>query len=305
MVHLRRRTKLFKSGFISILGRPNVGKSTFFNKVLGDKISIVTNKPQTTRNRISGIKNFPDAQMIFLDTPGIHKPKNPLNRAIVKAAQETIGNADILLMLVEANSDVRQHDVLITESLRSVKVPVLLVINKIDLIEKKYLLPLIDKFRKLYNYKEIFPICALNGEGITDLVNSIKDNLPEGPRLFPEDILTDATERFIASEFIREQITIFTKQEIPYSSAVVVDSFKEDEDKNLIKISATINVEKESQKAIMIGKRGIMLKNIGTQARKHMENLFGARVFLELFVRVRKDWTNSERMLTEFGLIKR
>jgi len=296
---------LFKSGFISILGRPNVGKSTFFNKVLGDKISIVTNKPQTTRNRISGIKNFPDAQMIFLDTPGIHKPKNPLNRAIVKAAQETIGNADILLMLVEANSDVRQHDVLITESLRSVKVPVLLVINKIDLIEKKYLLPLIDKFRKLYNYKEIFPICALNGEGITDLVNSIKDNLPEGPRLFPEDILTDATERFIASEFIREQITIFTKQEIPYSSAVVVDSFKEDEDKNLIKISATINVEKESQKAIMIGKRGIMLKNIGTQARKHMENLFGARVFLELFVRVRKDWTNSERMLTEFGLIKR
>jgi GTP-binding protein Era len=296
---------LFKSGFISILGRPNVGKSTFFNTVLGDKISIVTNKPQTTRNRISGIKNFPDAQMIFLDTPGIHKPKNPLNRAIVKAAQETIGNADILLMLVEANSDVRQHDVLITESLRSVKVPVFLVINKIDLIEKKYLLPLIDKFSKLYNYKEIFPISALNGEGITDLINSIKDNLPEGPRLFPEDILTDATERFIASEFIREQITIFTKQEIPYSSAVVVDSFKEDEDKNLIKISATINVEKESQKAIMIGKKGVMLKNIGSQARKHMENLFGARVFLELFVRVRKDWTNSNRMLTEFGLIKR
>jgi len=296
---------LFKSGFISILGRPNVGKSTFFNTVLGDKISIVTNKPQTTRNRISGIKNFPDAQMIFLDTPGIHKPKNLLNRAIVKAAQETIGNADILLMLVEANSDVRQHDVLITESLRSVKVPVFLVINKIDLIEKKYLLPLIDKFSKLYNYKEIVPISALNGEGITDLINSIKDNLPEGPRLFPEDILTDATERFIASEFIREQITIFTKQEIPYSSAVVVDSFKEDEDKNLIKISATINVEKESQKAIMIGKNGVMLKNIGTQARKHMENLFGARVFLELFVRVRKDWTNSNRMLTEFGLIKR
>ncbi len=296
---------MFKSGFISILGRPNVGKSTFFNTVLGDKISIVTNKPQTTRNRISGIKNFPDAQMIFLDTPGIHKPKNHLNRAIVKAAQETIGNADILLMLVEANSDVRQHDLLVTESLRSVKVPVFLVINKIDLIEKKYLLPLIDKFSKLYNYKEIFPICALNGEGITDLINSIKDNLPEGPRLFPEDILTDATERFIASEFIREQITIFTKQEIPYSSAVVIDSFKEDEDKNLIKISATINVEKESQKAIMIGKKGVMLKNIGSQARKHMENLFGARVFLELFVRVRKDWTNSNRMLTEFGLIKR
>jgi GTP-binding protein Era len=269
---------LFKSGFIGILGRPNVGKSTFFNTVLGDKISIVTDKPQTTRNRISGIKNFSDAQMIFLDTPGIHKPKNPLNRAIVKAAQETIGNADILLMLIEANSDVRQHDLLLIESLQSVKVPVFLVINKIDLVEKKYLLPLIDNFSKLYNYKEIFPICALNGEGVTDLINTIKDNLPQGPRLFPEDILTDATERFIASEFIREQITLFTKQEIPYSSAVVIDSFKEDEDKNLIKISATINVEKESQKAIMIGKRGIMLKNIGTQARKQMENLFGARV---------------------------
>jgi GTP-binding protein Era len=296
---------LFKSGFIGILGRPNVGKSTFFNTVLGDKISIVTNKPQTTRNRISGIKNFPDAQLIFLDTPGIHEPKNPLNRAIVKAARETIGNVDILLMLVEANSDVRHHDLLIIESLRSVKVPVFLVINKIDLVEKKYLLPLIDKFSKLYNYKEIFPICALNGEGVSDLINTLKDNLPEGPRLFPEDILTDATERFIASEFIREQITLFTKQEIPYSSVVVIDSFKEDEDKNLIKISATINVEKESQKAIMIGKKGIMLKNIGTQARKQMENLLGARVFLELFVRVRKDWTNSERMLTEFGLIKR
>lgn len=296
---------MFKSGFIGIMGKPNVGKSTFFNTVLGDKISIVTNKPQTTRNRISGIKNFSDAQMIFLDTPGIHQPKNPLNRAIVKAAQETIGNVDILLMLVEANSDVRHHDLLVIESLRSVKVPVFLIINKIDLVEKKYILPLIDKFSKLYNYKEIFPVCALNGEGVNDLVNIIKDYLPPGPRLFPEDILTDVTERFIAAEFIREQITLYTKQEIPYSSAVVIDSFKEDEEKNLIKINATINVEKESQKAIMIGENGIMLKNIGTQARKQMENLFGARVFLELFVRVRKDWTNSERMLAEFGLIKR
>jgi GTPase len=190
------------------------------------------------------------------------------------------------------------------ESLKPVKVPVFLVINKIDLTDKKLLLPLIDKFRKLYDYREIFPISALTGEGIDDLLAAIKDILPEGPQLFPEDILTDATERFIAAEFIREQIMILTSQEIPYVSAVTIDAFKEDEEKNLIRISATINVEKESQKAIMIGKKGSMLKNIGTKARLQMENLFGAKVFLELFVRVSKDWTTSDKMLQEFGILK-
>ncbi|HPD57674.1 MAG TPA: GTPase Era [Smithellaceae bacterium] len=296
---------MFRSGFISILGRPNVGKSTFFNAVLGDRISIVTNKPQTTRNRITGIKNYPDAQMIFLDTPGIHKPKTALNRAIVQAATETISDADILLMLVEAHSEVHPLDLRLIDSLKVAQAPVFLVINKIDLIQKTLLLPLIDKFRQLYDYKEIFPISARTGEGLPELLENIKNVLPEGPQLFPEDILTDATERFIAAEFIREQITFLTKQEIPYASAVVVDSFKEDEEKNLIHISATINVEKDSQKAIMIGKKGEMLKSIGSEARRRMENLFGARVFLELFVRVKKNWTSSERMLREFGLLKR
>jgi len=296
---------MFRSGFISILGRPNVGKSTFFNAVLGDRISIVTNKPQTTRNRITGIKNYPDAQMIFLDTPGIHKPKTALNRAIVQAATETISDADILLMLVEAHSEVHPLDLLLIDSLKVAQAPVFLVINKIDLIQKTLLLPLIDKFRQLYDYKEIFPISARTGEGLPELLENIKNVLPEGPQLFPEDILTDATERFIAAEFIREQITFLTKQEIPYASAVVVDSFKEDEEKNLIHISATINVEKDSQKAIMIGKKGEMLKSIGSEARRRMENLFGACVFLELFVRVKKNWTSSERMLREFGLLKR
>jgi GTP-binding protein Era len=296
---------LFKSGFIGIIGRPNVGKSTFFNAVVGDKISIVADKPQTTRNKITGIKNFPDAQLIFLDTPGIHKPKTPLNRAMVQTAQETIGGAEILLMMIEANSDVHHQDLFLIESLAGVKVPVFLVINKIDLIDKKYLLPLIDKFSKLYDYREIFPVSALKGEGIIDLLEALKNILPEGPQLFPEDILTDATERFIAAEFIREQILLRTSQELPYVSAVMIDSFKEDEEKNLIRISATINVEKESQKAIMIGKKGAMLKNIGTQSRLQMEKLFGARVFLELFVRVRKDWTSSDKMLQEFGLIKK
>jgi len=295
---------VFKSGFIGIIGRPNVGKSTLLNAVVGDKISIVADKPQTTRDKITGIKNFPDAQLIFLDTPGMHKPKTPLNRAMVQTAQKAIGDAEMLLMLIEANADVHHHDLFLIESLKPVKVPVFLVVNKIDLIEKKLLLPLIDKFRKLYDYREIFPVSALTGEGITELLAAIKQILPEGPQLFPEDILTDATERFIAAEFIREQIMVLTNQEIPYVSAVTVDLFKEDEEKNLIRISATINVEKESQKAIMIGKKGSMLKNIGTKSRLQMEKLFGAKVFLELFVRVSKDWTTSDRMLQEFGLLK-
>lgn len=296
---------MYKSGFISILGRPNVGKSTFFNAVLGDRISIVTDKPQTTRNKITGIKNYPNAQMIFLDTPGIHQPKTALNRAMVQQAAETIGDADILLMLVEANTDVQPQDILIVESLKKVQEPVFLAINKIDLVEKRQLLPLIDKFSRLYSYEEIFPVSALKKEGIDELLAALKNNLPEGPQYFPEDIMTDATERFIAAEFIREKITLLTRQEIPYASAVTVDSFQENEERNLIRIRATINVEKESQKLIMIGKKGEMLKKIGTQARLQMEKLFGARVFLELFVRVSRDWTTNNRMLKEFGLLKK
>ena len=295
---------MFKSGFIGIVGRPNAGKSTLFNAIIGDNISIVADKPQTTRNKITGIKNLPDAQLIFLDTPGMHKPKTPLNRAMIQTARETIGDADVLLMLIEANSAVHPHDLFLIESLAQIKVPVFLVINKIDLIEKKFLLPLIDKFRTLYDYREIFPISALKGDGLAALLDAIKELLPEGPQLFPEDILTDATERFIAAEFIREKIILLTKQEIPYASAVTIDLFQEDKGKNLIRISATISVEKESQKAIMIGKKGAMLKNIGIQARLQMEKFFGTRVYLELFVRVKKDWTSSDKMLQEFGLLK-
>jgi len=295
---------VFKSGFIAILGRPNVGKSTFFNAIIGDKISIVANKPQTTRNRITGIKNSPDAQLIFLDTPGMHKPKTPLNRAMVQAARDTIGDADVLLLMVEADAHIGQHDLFLIEALAGAKAPVFLVINKIDRIEKPLLLPLIDQYRKLYDFAGIFPISALKGDGVDELLASLTEALPEGPQLFPDDIATDATERFIAGEFIREQITLLTSQEIPYVTAVTIDAFKEDEAKNLIRISATIHVEKESQKAIMIGKKGAMLKRIGTQARLSMEKLFGAKVFLELFVRVKKDWTSSDRMLREFGLIK-
>ncbi|OPY82770.1 MAG: GTPase Era [Smithella sp. PtaU1.Bin162] len=296
--------KVFKSGFIGIIGRPNVGKSTLFNAIIGEKISIIADKPQTTRNKITGIKNFPDAQLIFLDTPGIHKAKTPLNRAMVQTAREALTDADILLMLTEADSSIHPQDTFLIETLAQVNIPVFLVINKIDLIEKNLLLPIIDKFRALYNYREIIPVSALKGNGINDLLQTIKNYLPEGPQYFTGDAFTDATERFLAAEFIREQIMLQTSQEIPYVTAVEIDTFREDEEKNLIRISATINVEKESQKAIVIGKKGAMLKKIGTQSRLQMENLFGSRVFLELFVRVKKDWTSNDKMLRELGLLK-
>lgn len=295
---------MFKSGFIGIIGRPNVGKSTLFNAIIGEKISIIADKPQTTRNKITGIKNFTDAQLIFLDTPGIHKAKTPLNRAMVQTAREALTDADILLMLTEADSSIHPQDTFLIETLAQVNIPVFLVINKIDLIEKNLLLPIIDKFRALYNYREIIPVSALKGNGINDLLQTIKNYLPEGPQYFTGDAFTDATERFLAAEFIREQIMLQTSQEIPYVTAVEIDTFREDEEKNLIRISATINVEKESQKAIVIGKKGAMLKKIGTQSRLQMENLFGSRVFLELFVRVKKDWTSNDKMLRELGLLK-
>jgi GTPase len=295
---------VYKSGFIGIIGRPNVGKSTLFNAIIGEKVSIIADKPQTTRNKITGVKNMPDAQLVFLDTPGIHKAKTALNRAMVQTARESFNDADILLMMVEANNDVHSQDMFLIEGLQEIAIPVFLVINKIDLIEKKLLLPLIDKFRTLYDYREIFPVSAAKGDGLDALLGTIQEYLPEGPQYFPADAFTDATERFIAAEFIREKIMLLLKQEVPYATAVVIDAFKEEEEKNLIRISATITVEKESQKAIMIGKKGSMLKIIGTQARLEMENLFGAKVFLELFVRVKKDWTSSEKMLQEFGLLK-
>jgi len=295
---------VFRSGFIGIIGRPNVGKSTLFNAIIGEKISIIANKPQTTRNKITGIKNLPEAQLIFLDTPGIHKATTPMNRVMVKTARDTFGDADILLMLVDAQSGVHSQDRFLIEALAGIKIPIFLVINKIDLVEKQMILPLIDKFRTLYNYNEIIPVSAVKGEGVDDLLETIKNHLPEGPQYFAEEEFTDASERFIAAEFIREKIMLLTAQEIPYSTAVEIDSFKEEEAKNLIRINATITVEKESQKAIMIGKKGAMLKEIGTQARLEMEKLFDAKVFLKLFVRVKKDWTSSDKMLQEFGLIK-
>ena len=292
---------MFKSGFIGIIGRPNVGKSTLLNSIIGEKIAIVTPKPQTTRNRITGIKNLEEGQFIFLDTPGIHKASTPLNQYMVGATTAAFRNVDLLLLLVEANAGVHQQDLFIIKSLQDVRLPVILVINKIDIVKKHTLLPIIDQFRQLFPFREIIPVSALTGDGVQIILDEIWKLLPEGPRYFPEDMVTDCSERFIAAEIIREKITFLTQQEIPYATAVVVDTFREDEERSLIYIQATINCEKNSQKGILIGKKGAMLKEIGTQARKEMEKFFAVRIYLELFVRVRRDWTRNERMLREFG----
>jgi GTP-binding protein Era len=278
-----------------------VGKSTLLNRVLGEKLAITSSKPQTTRNRITGIRNTDDGQMIFLDTPGIHQAKTPLNRYMVKAATSTFSEVDLILLLVEADRGHDADDDLIIESLRQAGVPVFLIINKIDLVEKLKLLPLIDRFRSLYDFQEIVPVSAVTGDGVDRLLELIREVLPEGPKYFPDDLFTDNSERFIAAEIVREKILILTHKEIPYATAVTVDSFKEDEEKNLIRIAATITVEKDSQKGILIGKGGKMLKEIGTQARVEMERFFAAKIFLELFVRVRKDWTKDAKWLKEFG----
>ena len=292
---------MFKSGFIAIVGRPNVGKSTLLNAIVGEKLAITSRKPQTTRNRITGILNTEDGQFIFLDTPGIHDAKTPLNRCMVKAATSAFGEVDLILLLVEADRGLDPGDGLILEGLRSSAVPVFLVINKVDLVEKPKLLPLIDRFRGLHDFREIVPVSAATGEGVGRLLELIVDAMPEGPKLFPDDLFTNQSERFIAAEIVREKILELTHREIPYATAVTVDSFQEDEERNRIRITATITVEKDSQKGILIGKGGRMLKEIGTQSRLEMERFFAAKIFLELFVRVRKDWTKDPRWLKEFG----
>lgn len=302
---VKEELTLFKSGFIGILGRPNVGKSTLLNNIIGEKIAIATHKPQTTRNKITGIKNTEKCQFVFLDTPGIHVTKSPLNRQMVATAISTIADVDVVLFLTEANSDLNDDDHFIIRSLKDKKIPVFLVINKIDLIEKTALLVLIDNLRHILPFNEIVPLSALRGFNVDTLLDVIWNILPEGPKYFPDDMVTESSERFLAAEIIREKIILMTSQEIPYSSAVVVDSFKEDERKNLIRIQATINVEKQSQKGIVIGGKGSMLKRIGTQARLEMERFFGTRIYLELFVSVKKEWTRDSRMLEEFGYRKR
>jgi GTP-binding protein Era len=287
----------FRSGVVPIIGRPNVGKSTLLNRLVGEKIAIVSPKPQTTWSRITGVKTLPDAQVLFVDTPGIHDVPSKLNRAMLLAAKGALHDADVVLHMVEAPHPFPEEERLIWELLEGIATPVILVINKIDVRG----MDTVSVQSLPFSYAKVMLISALLGTGVDLLTDEIIARLPSGPPYYPEEAVTDQTERFMAREIIREKIFLLTRQEIPYSSAVVVEEFKERED-GMILIRAAINVEKESQKGILIGKGGKKLKEIGSQARREIEQLLGCRVYLELWVKVQKDWTKKDHDLREFGL---
>jgi len=297
-----RQEEKIKSGLAAIVGPPNAGKSTLLNALLGQKISIVTAKPQTTRNRIIGILNDPTYQIVLLDTPGLHKTRKPLNREMVKIAVDSLSEVDIILYLIDVSLGGLDNQVQTVEYLESAKVPVILVLNKIDLLDRHQILPIIEAYRKIYPFTAIIPVSALLNSGTEVLLKEILHYLPEGPRFYPDDIPTDATERFIVAEMIREKIFLLTGQEIPYSTAVVIDSFTEEQGRNLITIHATIVVEKSSQKAIIIGRKGAKLQQIGKNSRQDIENLLGQQVLLKLWVKVHKNWTKDMRFIRDLGL---
>ncbi len=290
----------YKSGFITIIGRPNVGKSTFMNRVIGQKIAIMSDKPQTTRNKIQGVLTEKDAQMIFIDTPGIHKPKHKLGDFMVKVAENTLNEVDAVMFMINAAEGYGRGDQFIIDRLQNVKNPVFLIINKIDQVHPDQLLPLIEQYKDKYNFKEIVPISALEGNNVNHLLEVLKEELPEGPQYYPEDQITDHPERFIISELIREKALQLTREEVPHSIAVVIENINPDEREKLL-IQATIITERKSQKGIIIGKQGSMLKEIGVKARQDIENLLGTKVYLELWVKVQKDWRNKQHQLNEYG----
>jgi GTP-binding protein Era len=291
----------FKSGFVSLIGRPNSGKSTLLNLLLGEKIAITSAKPQTTRNRILGIKNLTSAQMIFLDTPGIHRSKSILNQSMVRTALSTLQEVDSICFLVEADFPDNEENEWILENLKKTAKPIFLVINKIDLVSKGNLLPIMERYSRARPFEQIIPVSALLGDGVDVLVKELLKVLPEGPRLFPEEMITDLPERFLAAELIREKVFHLTRDEVPYATAAVVEEFKERPDRNLVVIRATILVERESQKGILIGEKGRRLKEIGRLAREEVEALLGTKVFLELWVKVEKNWREDPQALRRLG----
>jgi GTPase len=289
-----------KSGFVSILGRPNSGKSTLLNRLIGEKISIVTDKPQTTRHVIRGIVTTPEGQIIFLDTPGIHKPIHRMNERMMKSVRSAMADVDLMLLIVDCSAAFGRGDEFALELLKSVPTKKILLLNKIDRIDKKELLPIMDRYSRLASFEEIVPISALTGENVEETMKQVFLRLPEGPMFFPTDQISDQPERAIAAEMIREKLIILTEEEMPYSTAVVIDRFEEGE--KLHRIFASIFVERDSQKAIVIGKGGQKLKQIGTDARKDLEGFFGRKIFLELHVKVRKNWRDDEETLKSLGL---
>jgi len=295
------RQSSFRSGFITIAGAPNVGKSTLLNRILGEKISITSKKPQTTRNRILGILHRPGSQMIFFDTPGIHKATKELNVRIVDTAISVLGDADLILAVVDVSRpDPSSEDILI-KNIRAQRRPSILALNKIDLVAKPFLLKLIDTWSDRHPFAAMVPVSAKHGTQVDQLLSEMTAALPEGPPYFPEDALTDLPERFLAAEMIREKVFRLTGQEIPYATAVTVESFTEPSGSGPIRIHATIHVERQSQKGMLIGKGGSKLKQIGEASRKEIERLVGRKVFLKLFVRVQKNWSKDTKALRRFG----
>jgi GTP-binding protein Era len=290
----------FHSGFVAIVGRPNVGKSTLINEMIGQKIAIMSDKPQTTRNKIHGVYTTDKSQIVFLDTPGIHKPLSKLGDYMVKSAVGTLGEVDAALFLIDASEGLGGGDRFIIEQLKKVKTPVFLVMNKIDKIHPEALLPLIAQYKELHEFDEVVPISALQGNNIDTLLDVLSRYLPEGPQYYPADQVTDHPEQFVCAELIREKILHQTREEVPHSIAVAIEDMRVQEN-GVVYIGAVIFVERDSQKGIVIGKQGALLKEVGKLARRDIELLLGSRVFLELWVKVKKDWRNQERMLKDLG----
>ncbi|QIL46894.1 GTPase Era [Vagococcus coleopterorum] len=289
-----------KSGFVAIIGRPNVGKSTLLNRIVGQKIAIMSDKAQTTRNKIQGVYTTDNSQIVFIDTPGIHKPKHRLGDFMVETAYSALREVDATLFMVSAEQPRGRGDDFIIERLKKSDTPVYLIINKIDTIEPDDLLPIIDDYRAQMDFAEIIPISATEGNNVENLLSILEDKMPEGPQYFPEDQVTDHPEYFIVSELVREKVLLLTREEVPHSVAVVVEDMRRDEyDK--IHIQATIIVERSSQKGIIIGKGGKMLKDVGIKARKDIENLLGNKVYLELWVKVQKNWRDKSTHLQDYG----
>ncbi|MBI3805665.1 MAG: GTPase Era [Nitrospirae bacterium] len=292
----------YRSGFIAIIGRPNVGKSTLLNQLLGQKVSIISDKPQTTRNRILGVKTIEAGQMVFFDTPGIHKAKSRINQRMVQTAINSLQEVDLIFFLIEPDAEPGEGDRFIAERLEQIRTPKMLIVNKIDLVKKERLIPILDSYQQKGIFSEIIPISALTGENTDRLIAAALNHLPEGEPIFSEDLVTDQPVRFLAAELVREKVFQKTHEEIPYAVAVHIDEFKEEEEKNLITIRATLFVERDSQKGILIGQKGQMLKEIGKSAREEMETLLGTRVFLELWIKVKKGWSKDDAFLTDLGI---
>jgi GTPase len=293
-----------KTGFVSFLGRPNAGKSTLLNRIVGQKLAIVSDKPQTTRTRVVGVKNYPDGQVVFVDTPGVHKPTHRMNVRMVDAAIDAMREVDVIALVVDGSAKPGPGDRHLLTLLKDVKTPVILALNKVDLVSKPKLLPILDHYSRAHRFVELVPLSAVDGTNVDTLEALLLKHLPEGEPMYPPDYLTDQTERFFATEIVREQVLQLTHDELPFSTAVVIDQFDETEP-GLLKLYCTILVERESQKPIVVGRAGTMIKAIGTAARLGLEEHFGQRVYLDLHVKVKSEWRDDERLLDQIGVQNR